>query len=115
MRFALSGAAATLLHVTTASTLIAWGSASPMLANGVAFIMATGCSYLLNTLWSFSSRLHRKNLARFLVVSALALILTVLISWAVQATGGSYWIGLLVIVMVVTPFSFLMHKLWTYR
>ncbi|WP_081488852.1 GtrA family protein [Cupriavidus basilensis] len=64
MRFALSGVAATLLHVTTASTLIAWDLASPMLANGVAFITATGCSYLLNTLWSFSSRLHRKNLAR---------------------------------------------------
>lgn len=107
--------AATLLHVTTATALINWCSASPMLANGTAFLLATGSFYLLNTLWSFSARLHRKNLACFIVVSMLALILTVFVSWLVQELGGSYWIGLMLIVMVVTPTSFLMHRAWTYR
>jgi len=115
VRFGISGVAATGVHVVLATSLIAWLSASPVVANGIAFVCAAVFSYLLNTLWSFSAPLRGDNLARFLCVSVLGLGVTLAISWSAQAMGASYWTGLACILTAVPPLTFILHRTWTYR
>ena len=114
-RFLVSGATSTGVHVAIASTLVTTLATSPVTANSVAFLCATACSYLLNTLWSFSSRLRNRTLGRFAGVSLLGLGLTMGISWTAQYLGASYWVGLACVVLTVPAFTYLAHRAWTYR
>ncbi|MDK3025235.1 GtrA family protein [Cupriavidus taiwanensis] len=114
-RFLVSGATSTGVHVAITATLVSASGASPVAANCVAFVCATACSYLLNTLWSFSSRLHSRTLWRFAGVSLLGLVLTMGIAWTAQRLGASYWTGLAGVVLTVPVFTYLLHRTWTYR
>ncbi|AQV93082.1 GtrA family protein [Cupriavidus necator] len=114
-RFLVSGATSTGVHVGITVTLVTTLATSPVTANCVAFLCATACSYLLNTLWSFSSRLRNRTLGRFAGVSLLGLGLTMGISWTAQTLGASYWAGLAWVVLIVPVFTYLAHRAWTYR
>lgn len=115
LRFSLSGLLVTALHVVIATVFIEVIWSEPSVANGVAFAMATIISYLINTRWSFSSRLHGKNLFRFGVVSFLGLFLAMSISGIAHAYGLHYWWGIFFVVCVIPPVTFLLHNFWTYR
>lgn len=114
-RFLVTGATSTGVHVAITATLVTTLATSPVTANCVAFVCATACSYLLNTLWSFSSRLRNRTLGRFAGVSLLGLCQTVGISWTAQYLGASYWVGLACVVLTVPVFTYLAHRAWTYR
>lgn len=114
-RFGVSGVVATGVHVAIATTLINGFSTSQVTANGVAFVCANVCSYLLNALWSFSAKPGRANFLRFYAVSLLGLALTLAISWLAQTLGLSYWVGLAAILSVVPPLTFVLHRYWTFR
>jgi putative flippase GtrA len=114
-RFLVAGASSTGFHVAIVATLVNAAGTSPVTANSVAFVCATACSYLLNTLWSFSSRLHHTTLWRFAAVSLLGLGLTMGISWTAQSLGYSYWTGLACVVLIVPAFTYVAHRSWTYR
>ena len=114
-RFLVAGASSTGVHVAVAATLINATGTSPVAANCVAFLCATACSYLLNTLWSFSSRLRHRSLSRFAAVSLLGLGLTMGLSWTAQSLGSSYWTGLACVVLTVPAFTYVAHRSWTYR
>ncbi|MBK8376032.1 MAG: GtrA family protein [Sphingomonadales bacterium] len=115
LRFAASGLLVTILHVVIATLFIEMVRPVPSLANGVAFLMATIISYVINTTWSFSSPLQGKNLFRFCLVSAVGLFLAMGISGAAQFYGLSYCYGIGGVVLVVPPVTFLLHNFWTYR
>ncbi|VVE50678.1 bactoprenol-linked glucose translocase (gtrA) [Pandoraea anhela] len=115
MRFGVSGGVATAVHVIVAITLIAVFGVGSVPANAVAFCVATPCSYLLNTLWSFSARVHRTSLARFLPVSVFGLVLTTFVARTVEHLGGNHWLGIAAVVLTVPPTTFLLHRYWTYR
>ena len=114
-RFGVSGVAATGVHVAIATTLINGCSASQVTANGVAFVCANVCSYLLNAFWSFSAKPGRANFLRFYVVSLLGLALTLAISWLAQTLRLTYWAGLVAILLAVPPLTFVLHRFWTFR
>ncbi|WP_331694733.1 GtrA family protein [Pandoraea sputorum] len=115
MRFGVSGVISTAVHVIVAITLIEVFGVGSVPANAVAFCVATPCSYLLNTLWSFSARVHRTSLARFLPVSIFGLLLTTCVARTVEHLGGNHWIGIAAVVLIVPPTTFLLHRYWTYR
>jgi putative flippase GtrA len=114
-RFGLSGLLVTGIHVAIAVAFINLIWPNPPLANGIAFTVATIFSYLINTLWSFSSRLHGRTLFRFVFVSLVGCGLSVGISWFAEFRQFSYWIGIGGVVMVVPPVTFILHSAWTYR
>jgi len=114
-RFALSGLIVTGLHVLVATVFIQLVLPSQSFANGVAFVVSSLISYLINTTWSFSSPLHRKNLFRFCIVSFIGLCLAMLISGTAQRCGLHYWYGIVSVVFTVPPVTFLLHSLWTYQ
>ena len=115
VRFALSGLLVTGLHTIVAVAFIQIVSPTPALANGVAFLVATVFSYLINTTWSFSVTLHGKNLFRFICVSFIGLFLAMSISGAAQYYGLHYLYGILLVVCIVPAVTFLLHSFWTYR
>jgi len=115
LRFAFSGLLVTALHVVIATTFIEIILLAPSIANGVAFVMATIISYLINTMWSFSSPLHGENLFRFCVVSSVGFFLAMGISGTAQYYGLHYWYGIGFVVFIVPPFTFVLHNFWTYR
>jgi putative flippase GtrA len=113
-RFAVSGVLATALHVLVAVTIIRFVVPRPAFANGVAFVIATVFSYVVNTVWSFSSTFRRQNLLRFLTVSAIGCVSAMAISGLVDFYGMPYWIGIICVVAIVPPVTFLLHSYWTY-
>lgn len=113
-RFGVSGGIATAIHVGIVATLVDGFAASPVWANCVAFVVAAVCSYLLNTLWSFSARPGAHNFLRFLCVSVLGLLVTLAISGAAQALGAGYRAGLVAVLLMVPPMTFCLHRYWTY-
>lgn len=114
LRFGVSGAAATAMHVTVAAVLVGRGL-SLVEANTIAFVSATIGSYLLQTLWSFSSRVGARTLARFLVVSAGGVAVTAVVSHAAELAGLGPWLGIAAVICVVPPYTFVAHRSWTYR
>jgi putative flippase GtrA len=106
---------ATGVHVLVAVAFIRIVLPAPSIANGVAFVVATIFSYLVNTMWSFSSPLHGRNLLRFCVVALVGLSLAMMISGAAQHYGLHYLWGIFFVVLVVPPVTFLLHSFWTYR
>lgn len=115
MRFGITGLMATGIHVVVAVTLITRLSMFPHVANPIAFLTATGFSYATNTLWSFSSRMNHKILLRYASVSLFGCLATITIAAAAEAAHLSYRFGILLVIALVTPITFALHSLWTYR
>jgi putative flippase GtrA len=115
IRFGVCGLSATGLHVGVAVALISHAGMSQFLANTAAFACATCWSYLVNTLWSFSSSMRVRNVWRFITVSLAGAALTGLVSYLAQMTGAGPWIGIAMVVCAVTPLTFVTHRRWTYR
>lgn len=114
-RFALTGVGATALHTVVALGLISQLNTSPPLANGVAFCVATIFSYVVNTLWSFSAAPAKRNFWRFLVVALIGLLLAMGLAWLAEQLHWPPIAGIALVVAIVPTFSFLLHRLWTYR
>lgn len=113
-RFVVTGGLTTGLHIAVASALIELAGRSPPFANGAAFIIGTAFSYALNTLWSFSSRPGARSMTRFAAVACVGWTLTVLLAALAQRLGLHYLIGIGLVVVVVPPVTFLLHRHWTY-
>jgi putative flippase GtrA len=115
LRFALTGLFVTALHALVAVLFIHFIAAQPPLANGVAFAVATVVSYVINTTWSFSARLHGRTLRRFLLVSTGGFFLAMFVAWAAQIAGLPYLLGIVAVALTIPAFTFVLHNFWTYR
>jgi putative flippase GtrA len=114
-RFIVTGVLATAIHAVIAIVFMQLIAPAPMLANGCAFAVATMFSYLANTLWSFSSSIRTRTFLRFLVVSAGGCLLAMGVAGAADRAGWNYLVGILLVVCVVPPVTFVAHRQWTYR
>ena len=114
-RFAAAGILATSAHALIAVCAIEFISIPPPFANGIAFAGATLLSFVVNTLWSFSSQIGGRTLFRFVIVSLFGLVLAMLLSWIAQISGHSYMQGIAAVVLVMPPITFFLHNFWTYR
>jgi putative flippase GtrA len=115
VRFAVTGLLVTALHALVAVLFINFISPLPPLANGVAFAVATLVSYVINTTWSFSARLHGRTLLRFLLVSVCGFWLAMFVAWAAQIAGFHYLQGIAAVALTIPAFTFVLHNFWTYR
>ncbi|KOY02811.1 GtrA family protein [Pseudomonas nunensis] len=115
LRFAVTGLLVTALHAVVAVLFINFVMPLPPLANGVAFAVATVVSYLINTTWSFSARLHGRTLLRFMMVSGAGFLLAMFVAWAAQIAGLNYLMGIGAVALTIPAFTFVLHNFWTYR
>ena len=114
-RYGLTGVLVTLLHIMAAIFMIKFLSFNQPLANALASFLAMMTSYILNSVWSFERALARRTLLRYLAVSVAGMVATVLIASLNAKYGYHYLIGILAIVMLVTPITFILHNNWTYK
>lgn len=114
-RFAITGLLVTGLHVLVAAGIINFLLPVPTIANGMAFLVATTFSYMLNTMWSFSSSVKRDNFLRFILVSLVGLFLAVFVSGVAEYSEMHYMFGIGLVACIVPPVTFLLHNFWTYR
>jgi len=114
-KFVATGLLNTAAHAAIAVTMIRWGQASLLSANVCAFTAATAFSYVVNTVWSFSGRIGGITLIRFLMVSLLGLALAAIISGIAERFELHYLLGIASVPIFVTPVTFTLHRLWTYR
>lgn len=115
VRFGMTGAFVTGVHFVVAVFFVQYVVQNPPIANGVAFIFATVTSYLINTVWSFSSKLHGQTLFRFGAVSSIGFVLAISVAWAVETLGFGYLTGIFAVAITVPPTTFFLHNFWTYR
>lgn len=115
LRFAVTGVLMTGVHVAVAAALIGLLSVGGPVANGVAFAVATVGSFVLNTAWSFASRLEAGRLARFASVSLVGCAVAIGVAAAAEAAGFGPWAGIGFVVLSVPPLTFALHNFWTYR
>lgn len=114
-RFVIVGIAATFIHVAVAVASINLAHWHPSIANGIAFIVANLFSYAVNTHWSFNVKASMDTWYRFVTISFIAWLLTIAISWLVAAAGGSYMLGILLVVTIIPTLSYVGHRNFTYR
>ena len=115
LRFGLAGAVATGAHVTIALTLIALASAPPALANGIAFVWASIFSYVATTVWTFGVEPSPRSGLRFAIVAGLSSLLAAAVSGIAAARGVPNLLGIFAVVCTVPPFTYFLHKHFTYR
>lgn len=122
LRFGLTGVANTGMHALVAFLClngfflgVAGLVVGPVVANGVAFAVATIFSYVVNTLWTFSAEMNRKNFQRFGCVAVIGLMAAMLLAKLSELIGLPP-IGSVVLVVCVMPvINFGLHSLWTYK
>jgi putative flippase GtrA len=114
-RFAVSGIIATGIHAVVAAGVMNFVLPSPPLANTLGFAIATVSSYLVNTMWSFSSSPDGRNFRRFVLVSLLGCGMAAAVSALAQHYGFDFWVGFAFVVLTAPPMTFLLHNYWTYR
>jgi putative flippase GtrA len=113
-KFVISGLLATGLHAVVATTLISKFLILSPISNGIAFLIASIFSYILNTIWSFSQKISGKIFYRFVLISTLGGILSVIISSYSVYLELHYSIGIITVVLTVPPITFGLHYLWTF-
>lgn len=116
-RFMTTGVLATGLHVVTVMTLVTLIVPAPsqVVANGVAFIVANVFSYVVNSLWSFTAPLQGVRFVKFLTVSVIGFLGTLLIAYLAERMGIAPLGGIVLVVCIMTPISFGLHRFWTFR
>lgn len=115
IRFAFTGVFVTAVHAVIAVMFIQYLMPLPPLANGVAFVGATIVSYVINTTWSFSARMHGRTLFKFVTVSIVGLLLAMLVAWIAQELGFNYLLGICAVALTIPPMTFVLHNFWTYK
>lgn len=115
LRFGTTGMLATAVHVVVAASLITQFAVLPYLANATAFLAATVFSYTLNTRWSFGSRMSHRTLWRYATVSVFGCLATMAVAAAADKAHWDYRIGIALVIVLVTPITFVLHSAWTYR
>lgn len=115
IRFGITGLGATGLHVLVAGALTEGLKQNPVLSNGVAFCVANAFSFIANARWSFAVRPTWRALSRFVAVSGFGIAATLLLAALAQRTGHSHWVGIALVVVVVPPASYLLHRFFTFR
>ena len=115
LRFGVTGLLVTAIHVSIATVCLHFLLPTSSIANGIAFVISTIISYLINTTWSFSTPIHKRNLIRFGIVSCIGLFFAMTISGAAQYYGLPHAYGIFFVICTIPLLNFLLHNYWTYR
>ena len=105
----------TLIHTLFVVLLVEIFDIGSVVSNGVAFVVATLCSYWANGRWSFRVRPSVQQYGRFLIVSFLGLVITLLASGFASWVGWHYAFGMALVFVFLPILSFSLHFLWTFK
>jgi putative flippase GtrA len=116
-RFGITGVLATLVHTVMFLGLIKLTPVRPSVATVISFLCALTFSYRLHHAWTFRViGQHRTFFARFVVIAVVGAALNFgIMSFMTDVLGRSPLVGLIAVLSVVAPLSFLFNRCWTFR
>ena len=118
LRFILVGGAAAATHLLAVGVLVAAGQVPPLLANGLAFLIAFGVSYCGHAWLTFAdaqARHWRAALRYFLVASVSFAANELLYALALRWLPWHYLASLLAVLLLVAVGTFISAKFWAFR
>jgi putative flippase GtrA len=117
LKFCLVGASGYVINLGVYIALVKGADVHYLVAAVCSFVAAVTNNYWWNRHWTFRER--RGNIyyqgARFLLVSAVSLGLNLLILRGLVALGVEKIAAQAIAIILVTPFSFGVNKLWSFR
>lgn len=108
---------ATATHMGVVALLVPVGM-HPLYANIFAFVTAFGVSYLGHRFWTFGERVtsHVTSVTRFFGVAILSFVLNEFLFFLfLHFTALPYLLALFFVLIIVTPITFLLSRLWAFR
>jgi len=113
--FGIIGVINTLLHSGTVVALVEGCAANPVAANVLGFALANTFSYFANCRLAFRQPPTWDRYRKFLAVSLVSLLLTVLLSSLAEAMRWHYLVGLGMVLLCGPILTFILHKAFTFR
>jgi putative flippase GtrA len=117
LKFGCVGVLATLTHLGVVALLVTAGI-HPLYANIFAFITAFNVSYLGHRYWTFNknSSPHVTAITRFLGVAILSFLLNEFLFFLfLKFTALPYLLAIFIVLLIVTPTTFLLSRMWAFR
>ena len=115
IRFIFAGSFVTLIYILSGLFLLTFFSISPVVANGFAFVIANLVSYIIHTLWSFSTKFKKNNFFKFYIVSFCGFLISLIFPAIGQSFNLDKSLAIIVTSITIPLFTFLLHHLWTYK
>jgi dolichol-phosphate mannosyltransferase len=87
------------------------------IAFAIAFAVAATSNFVWNRLWTFrvTHGVPHHQYARFLTVSAVALVVDLLVLTLLVESGMGRLLAAAIAILIATPISFLGNKVWSFR
>jgi putative flippase GtrA len=114
-KFILTGGITTGVHLGIVMFFMSFKVCGIEIANGIAYLVSTIFNLSVNTAWSFRQELTRKIIQRYIVVSAIGLLLAMLVAHINDKWGYDYLIGIAMVVCICPLVTYIMHVNYTYK
>lgn len=116
LSFVLVGAAGTVLHYLTLSTLVLYGLLTPGTASFVGACVGASVNYWLNYRFTFAStRKHSEMMPRFFAVAAVGAVVNGVIVSQLSGFGMHFLIAQVIATGVILVSNFLISKKWIFQ
>ncbi len=118
LQFALVGASAAATHLLVVGLLVHGTGMAPLVANGLAFVVAFGVSYNGHALLTFARTQARgwAVVARYFAVASLSFAVNeVLYAAALRWLDWNYLASLLLVLLLVAAGTFVLSKTWVFK
>ena len=118
LKFGTIGAAAAAVHMGVVALLVPLGL-QPLLANIIGFVSAFNVSYIGHRFWTFnnhSTLTHHRSITRFWGVAVTSFAINELLFFLfLHYTTLPYLVALFLVLILVTPITFLLSRAWAFR
>ncbi len=118
LKFGTIGTAAAAVHMGVVALLVPLGL-QPLLANIIGFISAFNISYIGHRFWTFNNRAtltHSRAITRFWAIAATSFAINELLFFLfLHYTTLPYLVALFLVLILVTPITFLLSRAWAFR
>lgn len=114
LTFSLIGVANTVTHGAVLMLCVEIWSLAVVLSHLISFGVANIISFVLNSMYTFHTKITFRRYAKFWTASMVSLGLTLVLSLLINQYGFHYMAGFLIIVIVVPIVSFMIMKFWAF-
>lgn len=118
LQFVMVGGAAAATHLVVVALLVHWAGMAPLVANGLAFLVAFVVSYNGHALLTFARARARgwAVIGRYFAVASLSFAVNELLyAAALRWLDWNYLVSLLLVLMLVAVGTFVLSKTWAFK
>lgn len=117
LRYGVAGGMSAATHVGTLTLLVESGSARPVAASSIGFLLSVLVSYTLQKRWVFASPTrHRIAVPRFLTATLTALVLNTAVLWlGTEILSLNYLVVQLTALVLIPLSNYVINSTWTFR